>query len=70
MVFASLVPTAGEGLGLGREGATSGTAKISTNEGRRNLEPSNQEVGSVHTTQEGRKELWEKNSAYLRDRPS
>ena len=57
-------------MGLGREGATGGTAKISTNEGRRNLEPSNQEVGSVHTTQEGRKELWEKNSAYLRDRPS
>ena len=55
-------------MGLGREGATSGTAKISTNEGRRNLEPSNQEVGSLHRTLEGRKKHWEKNSAYLRAR--
>ena len=70
MDFASLVPTAGEGLGLGREGATSGTAKISSSEGRRNSEPSNQEVGSLHRTQEGRKKHWGKNSAYQRARPS
>ena len=55
LVFISLVPSAGEGLGLGREGATGGTAKIPTSEGRRNSEPSNQEVGSFHRTQEGRK---------------
>ena len=70
LVFPSLVPPAGEGLGLGREGATSGTASISTIEGQRNPEPSNQKVGSVHTTQERRKKHWEKNSAYLRARPS
>ena len=70
MVFVSLVPSAGEGLGLGREGATSGTAKLSTSEGRRNSEPSNEEVGNLHRTQEGRKKHCEKNSAYLMDRPS
>ena len=70
MVFASLVPTAGEGLGLGREEATSGTACIFAREGRRNSEPSNQKVGSMHMTQEVRKKHWEKNSTYLRDRPS
>ena len=57
-------------MGLGREGATGGTAKIPTSEGRRNSEPSNQEVGSLHRTQEGRKKHWEKNSAYLRARPT
>ena len=69
-VFPSLVPSSGEGLGLGREGATSGTASISTIEGQKNSEPSNQEVGSVHRTQEGREKYWEKNSAYRRARPS
>ena len=57
-------------MGLGREGATSGTAKISSSEGRRNSEPSNQEVGSLYRTQEGRQKHWEKNSAYLRARPT
>ena len=64
------MPSAGEGLGLGKEGATSGTAEISTSERSRNSEPSNQEVGSMHMTQEGRKTHWEKSSAYLRARPS
>ena len=70
LVFPSLVPSAGEGLGLGKEGATSGTAEISTSERSRNSEPSNQEVGSLYRTQEGKKKHWGKNSAYLRARPS
>ena len=68
LVFPSLVPSAGEGLGLGWEEATSGTAWIFAREGRRNSEPSNQEVVSLHRTQEGRKKHWKKNSAYLRVR--
>ena len=70
LVFPSLVPSACEGLGLGREEATSGTAWIFAREGRRNSEPRNQEVGSLHRTQEGRKKQWEKNNAYLRARPT
>ena len=69
LVSPSLVQSAGEGLGFGREEATSGTAWIFAEERRRNSEPSNQEVGSLHRTQEGRKKHWEKNSAYLRARP-
>ena len=68
LVFPSLVPSAGEGLGLGREEATSGTAWIFARERRRNSEPRNQEVGRLHRTQAGRKKHWEKNSAYLRAR--
>ena len=64
MVFPSLAPSACEGLGLDREEATSGTAWIFAREGRRNSEPNNQEVGSFHRTQEGRKKHWEKNSTY------
>ena len=57
MVFVSLVPSAGEGLGLGREGATSGTAKISTSEGRRNSEPSNKKCsGQLAQDPGGKKE--------------
>ena len=52
------------------EGATSGTAYISAREGRRNSEPSNQEVGSLHRTQEGRKKHGENDSAYLKVRPT
>ena len=70
LVFPSLVPSACEGLGLGREEATSGTEWIFAREGRRNSEPRNQEVGSLLRTQEGRKKHWEKNSAYLRTRPT
>ena len=70
MVFPSLVQSAGEGLGLGKEGATSGTAEISTSERSRNSEPSNQEVGSLYRAQEGRKKHWEKNSDYLSARPT
>ena len=70
LVFPSFVPSACEGLGLGREEATSGTAWIFAREGRRNWEPRNQEVGSLHRMQEGRKKHWEKNSAYLRARPT
>ena len=70
LVSSSLVPSACEGLGLGREEATSGTAWIFAREGRRNSEPRNQEVGSLHRTQEGRKKQWEKNNAYLRARPT
>ena len=70
LVFPSLVPSACEGLGLGREEATSGTAWIFAREGRRNSEARNQEVGSFHRTQEGRKKHWEKNSAYLRATPT
>ena len=70
LVFPSLVPSACEGLGLGREEAASGTAWIFAREGRRNLEPRNQEVGRLHRTQEGRKKHWEKNSTYLRARPT
>ena len=62
--FPSLVPSACEGLGLGREEAASGTAWIFAREGRRNSEPRNQEVGRLHRTQEGRKKHWEKNSTY------
>ena len=65
MAFPSLVPSAGEGLGLGREEGTSGTAEISTSERSRNSEPSNQEVGSLYRTQEGKKKHWGKNNAYL-----
>ena len=36
----------------------------------RNSECSNQEVGSLHRTQEGRKKHWEKKRASLRTRPS
>ena len=68
LVFLSFVPSAYEGLGLGREEATSGTAWIFAREGRRNSEPRNQEVSSLHRTQEGRKKQWEKNSTYLRAR--
>ena len=68
LVFPSLVPSACEGLGLGREEVTSGTAWIFAREGRRNSQPNNQEVGSLHRTLEGRKKHWEKNSAYLRAR--
>ena len=70
LVFPSLVPSACEGLGLGREEATSGTAWIFAREGRRNSEPRNQEVSSLHRTQEGRKKHWKKNSTYLRARPT
>ena len=70
LVFPSLEQSAGEGLGLGREEATSGTAWIFAEEGRRNSEPNNQKVGSLHRTQEGRKKHWERNSAYLSPRPS
>ena len=70
LVFPSLVPSAGEGLGLGIEEATSGTAWIFAREGRRNSEPRNQEVSSLHRTQEGRKKHWKKNSTYLRARPT
>ena len=52
LVFPSLMPSAGEGLGLGREEATSGTAWIFAREGSRNSEPRNQEVDSLHRTQE------------------
>ena len=55
---------------MGKEEAISGTAWIFTREGSRNSEPRNQEVGSLHRTQEGRKKQWEKNSAYLRARPT
>ena len=65
LVFPSLVPSACEGLGLGREEATSGTAWIFAREGRRNSEPRIQEVGSFHRTQEGRKKHWEMSSACL-----
>ena len=70
LVFPSLVPSACEGLGLGREEATGGTERIFAREGRRNSEPRNQEVDSLLRTQEGRKKHWEKNSAYLRTRPT
>ena len=70
LVFPSLLPSACEGLGLGREEATSGTAWIFAREGRRNSEPNNQEVSSFHRTQEGRKKHWGKNSVYLRARPT
>ena len=70
LVSPSLMPSAGEGMGLGREETTNGTAWIFGREGRRNSEPRNQEVGSLHRTQEGRKKHWEKNSAYLRARPT
>ena len=68
LLFPSLVPSAGERLGMGREGASSGNGWISTSEWRRNSEPSNQEVGSLYRTQEGRQKHWEKKSAYLRAR--
>ena len=68
LVFPSVGPSACEGLGQGREEATSGTAWIFAREGRRNSEPRNQKVGSLHRTREGRKKHWEKNSAYLRAR--
>ena len=68
LVSPSLVPSACEGLGLGREEATSGTAWIFAREGRRNSEPSNEEVSILLRIQEGRKKHWEKNSAYLRVR--
>ena len=68
LVFPSVVPSACEGLGLGREETTSGTAWIFAREERRNSEPRNQEVGSLHKKQERRKKHWEKNSAYLRAR--
>ena len=55
---------------MGREEATSETACIFAREGRRNSEARNQEVGSFHRTQEGRKKHWEKNSAYLRATPT
>ena len=55
LVFPSLVPSSGEGLDLGKEWAISGTAEISASKGRRNSEPSNQEVGNLHRTQEGSK---------------
>ena len=70
LVFPSLLPSAGEGYGLGREEATSETAWIFAREGRRNSQPNNQNVGSLHRTQEGRKKHWEKNSAYLSSRIS
>ena len=70
MVFPSLVPSAGEALRLARDGATSGTVYISTSEGNRNSEPSNEEVGILHRTHEGRNKHWEKNSAYLSSRTS
>ena len=70
LVITFLVPSACDGLGVGREEAASGTAWIFAREGRRNSEPRNQEVGSLHRTQEGRKKHWEKNSAYLRARPT
>ena len=54
LVFSSLVSSAGERQGLGREGATSGAARIFPREGRSSY-PSNQEVGSLVRTQEGRK---------------
>ena len=57
-------------MGLGREDGTSGTAWIFAREGRRNSEPNNQEVGSFHRTQEGRKKHWEKKRASLRARSS
>ena len=60
LVSPSLVPSACEGLGLGREEATSGTAWIFGREGRRNSEPRNQEVGSLHRTQEGKKKHWKR----------
>ena len=68
LVFPSVVPSACEGLGLGREETTSGTAWIFAREERRNSEPRNQEAGSLHKKQERRKKHWEKNSAYLRAR--
>ena len=68
MVFLSFLPSAGEGLGLGREEATSGTAWIFAREGRRDSQPSNQEMSILLRTQEGRKKHWKKNSAYLRAR--
>ena len=52
LVFPSVVPSACEGLGLGREETTSGTAWIFAREGSRNSEPRNQEVDSLHRTQE------------------
>ena len=70
LVFPSLLPSACEGLGLGRQEATSGAAWIFARGGRRNSEPRNQEVDSLLRTQEGRKKHWEKNSAYLRTRPT
>ena len=70
LVFPSVVPSACEGLGLGREETTSGTAWIFAREERRNSEPRNQEVGSLHRKQKGRKKHWEKNRAYLRARPT
>ena len=70
LVITFLVPSACDGLGVGREEAASGTAWIFAREGRRNSEPRIQEVGSFHRTQEGRKKHWEKNSAYLRARPT
>ena len=70
LVFSSLVPSAGEGLGLGREEATGGTVWIFAREGRRNSQPSNQEMSILLRTQEGRKKHWEKKSAYLRARPT
>ena len=50
LVFPSFVPSACEGLGLGREEATSGTAWIFAREWRKNSQPINQEVGSLHRT--------------------
>ena len=70
LIFPSVGPSACEGLGQGREEATSGTAWIFAREGRRNSEPMNQKVGSLHRTREGRKKHWGKNSAYLRARPT
>ena len=56
--------------GPGREEATSETAGIFAREGRRNSESSNEEVSILLRTQEGMKKHWEKNSAYLRARPT
>ena len=54
LVFPSLLPFACEGLGLGREEATSWTAWIFAREGRRNSEPRNQKVGRKGPRREGR----------------
>ena len=70
LVFPSLVPSACEGLGLGRQEATSGAAWIFAREGRKNSEPNNQELGRLPRTQDGGKKHWEKTSTYLRARPT
>ena len=70
LVFPPLLPSACEGLGLGRQEATSGAAWIFARGGRRNSEPNNQELGRLPRTQDGRKKHWEKNSTYLRARPT